>query len=75
MAFKGVSYKRLAQLLKEDDPENDGTADSLLRRINRGTFPFAFALQVMRVLGKVSIDISSVKTETDVRENLKKRQR
>lgn len=60
MAIEGVSYKGLARLLKDDDPTCDESAVQLTRRINRGTFTFAFALQVCRVLRVSTLDLTRV---------------
>lgn len=72
MAQESTSYKRLAQLLKEDDPQSDDTAESLTTRINRGTFTFAFGLKVLRVLGMTSLDISRVQLDAERRKAAKK---
>lgn len=65
MASEGVGYKRLAQMLKEDDEASSETEASLMRRINRGAFSHAFALRVLRVLGVASLDISRMKTSAE----------
>ncbi len=75
MSGEGVSYKRLAKLLLEDDPASEETAESLLRRVNRGTFPYAFALRVFAVLGIKNLDISRIQTDADVREAAAKRKK
>ena len=72
MVQEDVSYKRLAQLLREDDPESDDTAESLTTRINRGTFTFAFGLRVLRVLGTTNLDISRVQLDAERRKATKK---
>lgn len=53
MARHGYVYKTLARDLGAVDSEQ-----SLMTRINRGTFSVAFFLQALRVMGTKSIDIS-----------------
>lgn len=47
------SYKELARAMGDVDSEQ-----SLITRINRGTFSFAFFLQAVRAMGSKTIDIS-----------------
>ncbi|NKE68671.1 hypothetical protein RAMLITH_22880 [Ramlibacter sp. RBP-2] len=53
MAKHGYVYKTLARDLGAGDSEQ-----SLMTRINRGTFSVAFFLEALRVMGTKSIDIS-----------------
>lgn len=53
MARHDFSYKTLARELGGTE-----TDQSLMTRINRGTFSVAFFLQALRVMGTKSIDIS-----------------
>lgn len=53
MARHGYVYKTLARDLGAGDSEQ-----SLMTRINRGTFSVAFFLQALRAMGTKSIDIS-----------------
>jgi hypothetical protein len=75
LAGAGIGYKRLAQLLKEDDPASDETADSLARRINRGTFPLAFAFRIYAVLGVRNLDLSRLQTDAHARLTAAKKKR
>lgn len=61
MRKRGVGYKQLARLL-EDGTRTDSEA-SLMTRINRGTFSFAFFLEAMRVMGAESVDISHIRID------------
>jgi len=53
MTLRGFTYKQLARVLDGDENEQ-----SLMTRINRGTFSFAFYLQVVRAMGADTITIS-----------------
>lgn len=53
MEKHGYVYKTLARDLGDADSEQ-----SLMTRINRGTFSVAFFLEALRVMGTKSIDIS-----------------
>ncbi|MBT3067958.1 DUF6471 domain-containing protein [Rhodoferax sp. U11-2br] len=55
-----VSFKRLSQLMEEMGSEDEHSPDSLNTRINRGTFNFSFALEVLRALKVDSLDISQL---------------
>jgi hypothetical protein len=56
MTRRGVTYKQLARLL-EAEGETDSD-QSLMTRINRGTFSLAFFLQAVRAMGTNTLDIS-----------------
>lgn len=60
MAEASVDYKQLAKLLKEDNPSSTHSPTSLPTLINRGTFQFAFALTVFRVLEIETVDLKRV---------------
>lgn len=53
MTLHGYSYKSLARAL--GGAESD---QSLMTRINRGTFSMAFFLEVVRAMGTKTVDIS-----------------
>lgn len=53
MARHGYNYKSLARDLGDVDSDQ-----SLMTRINRGTFSVAFFLEALRVMGTKSVDIS-----------------
>lgn len=53
MARHGYTYKSLARALGGAE-----TDQSLMTRVNRGTFSLAFFLQALRVMGSNSVDIS-----------------
>lgn len=60
MQRRGVTYKELARRL-----ELRGFSDSpraLAMRVNRGTFTFAFAIAVFRVLEITSVNIAELPT-------------
>ena len=67
MARAGVSYKELAALLHKDDPSTTDSAETLMKRINRGNFTMAFCLRVLRVLDTPSLDISYIRTDAERR--------
>ena len=52
---RGVSYKRLAATLNKQGWVM--TDQVLINRINRGTFSFAFALQLLAILGEEKLQI------------------
>jgi len=53
MTLRGYTYKQLARVLGDDENEQ-----SLMTRINRGTFSFAFYLQVLRAMGADAITVT-----------------
>ena len=55
MAHRGLDYEALAVKLKQHNI-HENTAN-LRTKINRGTFSFAFALQVLHAIGCKSVDI------------------
>ena len=52
---KGVQYAKLAQALTEGGWSI--SEQVLINRVNRGTYPFAFALQLLSVLGVETLEI------------------
>lgn len=58
MQRRGVSYKVLVQRMGHLGEEV--TERSLISRINRGTFTFGFALQVLRALGVTKLTVSEL---------------
>jgi hypothetical protein len=58
MARHGVTYKALARLLETEGGTD--SAESLMTRINRGTFSVAFFLQALRAMGTKTVDISHI---------------
>jgi hypothetical protein len=56
MARRGITYKQLARLL-EAEGETDSD-QSLMTRVNRGSFSLAFFLQAVRAMGTNTLDIS-----------------
>jgi len=57
MARYDYSYKELARALGEGDTEQ-----SLITKVNRGTFSVAFFLHALRAMGTRSIDIAHLPT-------------
>jgi 3-mercaptopyruvate sulfurtransferase SseA len=55
LSRRGISYEQLREKLKELGI--DETANSLNVKINRGTFSFAFALQVMKAIGTKTLRV------------------
>lgn len=58
MARNTVGYKELSTLLTRIGEES--SPEALTNRINRGTFTFAFFLQVMVTLGCKDLDLTKV---------------
>ena len=70
---EGASFKELAALLSKDDPNINDTAAALTKRVNRGTLPFAYALHLLRLLGVNNLDISHIKTNAQLNESERKK--
>jgi len=65
MERRGVSYKQLVGLMEElpDRPLDFRlTERNLISRITRGSFSFAFALQVLRALQVRTLDIDVIES-------------
>jgi len=56
LARRGVSHKRLSQLLSVIGV--DETPSAITNKMSRGTFSFAFFLQCMKALGRTHIEVS-----------------
>lgn len=61
---RSVTYAKLAKLLRENQIEE--TERSLANKISRGSFSFAFFLQVMRVLNVTEISLEPTKVVPSV---------
>jgi hypothetical protein len=63
MQRRGVTYRMLARRLSEAGVSE--TERNLVSRITRGTFTFAFALQILRAIGVTRLDIRERDEDAD----------
>lgn len=67
MERRGVTYRKLAQLMRESSELGSVpnlTERNLTSRITRGTFTFSFALEILRAMQATEIDIRPVRKPT-----------
>lgn len=64
MVRRGFSFKRLATVLAtlEDGPTE--STQTLINKVNRGRFSFAFFIRVCRAMGITSVEIAPLKVTT-----------
>lgn len=63
MLKQDVGYKELARLLARLEPaDEEYVSETLATRINRGTFSFALAMQILRVLKVDTLSIAQLPT-------------
>jgi hypothetical protein len=63
MLKQDIGYKKLAKLLAQLEPdEEEYLSETLATRVNRGTFNFALALQILRVLKVDTLSIAQLPT-------------
>jgi hypothetical protein len=60
MKRRGFSFKALAEKLAEDGAGEAESVQTLINKVNRGRFTFAFFLRAGRAMGVSSIAISSL---------------
>ena len=60
MIRRGFSFKRLAAALEAADGSPAESVQTLINKINRGRFSFAFFLRAARAMGALSVDLSKV---------------
>lgn len=60
MIRRGFSFKRLAAALEAADGSPVESVQTLINKINRGRFSFAFFLRAARAMGVTSINLSRV---------------
>jgi len=60
MARRGIGFKRLLSILEASSGEPELTYQSLVNKINRGKFSFAFMLRVCRAMGIAQLNLVPV---------------
>lgn len=60
MQRRGITYKMLARRLT--DAGEPTTERNLISRITGGSFPFSFAIRVLRIMGATQVDIRPLKS-------------
>jgi len=63
MARRGFSFKRLAATLNALEDSDAESAQTLINKVNRGRFSFAFLLRATRAMGMSTVDVSQVRGE------------
>jgi len=63
MLRRGFSFKRLAAAMEAVDGEPTESVQTLINKVNRGRFSFAFFLRAMRAMGALSVDLFPVGEE------------
>ena len=58
MARRGFTFKRLATALNALDGTEVESAQTLINKVNRGRFSFAFLLRAGRAMGVRSVDLA-----------------
>lgn len=58
LAKREIDYIKLAELMKEIGV--DEKQANIANKINRGTFSFAFALQIFKAIGVEQIDLKDI---------------
>ena len=60
MARRGIGFKRLLTILEASAEEPELSYQSLVNKINRGKFSFAFMLRVCRAMGIAQLNLVPV---------------
>ena len=60
MARRGIGFKRLLSILEGSSGEPELSYQSLVNKINRGKFSFAFMLRVCRAMGIAQLNLVPV---------------
>ena len=63
MLRRGYSFKRLAEALSATGPESADSVQSLINKVNRGRFSFAFFMRASRAMGMTTLDLRSTEPE------------
>lgn len=61
MARRGFSFKQLATALNELGDAETESAQTLINKVNRGRFTFAFMLRASRAMGARSLDVAPLR--------------
>ncbi|MDN3919402.1 DUF6471 domain-containing protein [Roseateles violae] len=61
MVRRGFSFKRLAAVLATQDDGPTESTQTLINKVNRGRFSFAFFIRVCRAMGMKTVDIAPLK--------------
>jgi hypothetical protein len=65
MERRGYSFKRLAAALEADGDGSGESVQTLINKVNRGRFTFAFFVRAARAMGVSTLSIAAV--DLDVR--------
>ena len=65
MERRGYSFKRLAAALEADGDGSGESVQTLINKVNRGRFTFAFFVRAARAMGVSTLSIAAV--EPDIR--------
>lgn len=57
MVRRGLSFKQLAEAMAQREGEVE-SVQTLINKVNRGRFSFAFLLRVCRAMGIATLDVS-----------------
>ena len=60
MQRRGFTFKSLAAAMEVDEEEPVASVQTLINKVNRGRFSFAFFLRATRAMGASTIDVSAV---------------
>lgn len=60
MKRREISYKELADALSAEAGGQTESVQSLINKVNRGRFSFAFFLRACRAMGLQSVDVSAL---------------
>lgn len=63
MKRRGFTFKQLAAAMEADGGETIGSVQTLINKVSRGRFSFAFLLRAARAMGALSIDIAPLDGE------------
>jgi hypothetical protein len=61
MVRRGISFRDLAEALERLEGEPSESVQTLINKVNRGRFSFAFFLRVARAIGMTSLDLAPVR--------------
>jgi len=60
MIRRGFNYKRLAALVEPAEGETSESLQTLINKVNRGRFSFAFMLRMCRAMGITNLNLTPV---------------
>ena len=62
MARRDITFKQLAQALAADGDEEVEAVQTLINKINRGRFSFAFFIRASRAIGVDAVSLAPLKS-------------